>query len=451
MTEIESIQTINQEINRIENYTTKPLILIVDDDANVREALKITLGKKYDLIVCASGNEAIEKVNLPFFAVILDIKMEGKNGFETFIEIKKKKLYIPIIFHSAYQDLKNPYEIMNEFRPFGYVVKGADSKKLLDTLEAAVDYYNQINQNSILVKELEKSEKKYRDLVENSLDIIFSLDENWRITSINQLVTQILRYPIEEVLNKSIIDLSFKSNSATGEILEEKLEELSVTNNVITFNSDLVTKFGEPKEMHIKLRYINQDNGYSIFGTASTIEEDILLRICHSESQTYKINNFLSHIDIVSRRLANYANKYCDYEIFMNLKLCIRELLINAMEHGNFGITFEEKSEALINGTYIQILIDRQKNSLYSKKQITVVYSLTPEKIEVTITDEGNGFDHKKILERTTDEEFNGTLSNGRGIALSKKFLDSIVYNEKGNSVHIIKFFHSAKSLNPNS
>ncbi len=448
MTENEFTKTISQENKNAESSPVKPLILIVDDDESIRESLRMTLGKKYNLIICECGNEAIEKVNLPFLAVILDIKMEGKNGFETFIEIKKKKLYIPIIFHSAYQDLKDPYEIMNEYRPFGYVVKGGDNKKLLDTLEAAVDYYNQINQNTVLVKELEKSEKKYRDLVENSLDIIFSLDENWRITSINQLVTQILRYPIDEILNKSIIDLTFKSNSAVGEILEEKLAELSATNNVITFNCDLVTKFGEPKEMHIKLRYIHQDNGYSIFGCASTIEEDILLRICHSESQIYKINNYLSHIDIVSQRLANYANKYCDYEMFMNLKLCIRELLINAMEHGNFGISFDEKSEALLNGTYIQILIERQKDFINSKKQITVEYSLTPDKIEIIITDEGNGFDHKKVLARTIDEEFNGTLSNGRGIALSKKFLDSIVYNEKGNSVHIIKFFNSSKSFN---
>lgn len=448
MTENEFTKTISQENKNAESSPVKPLILIVDDDESIRESLRMTLGKKYNLIICECGNEAIEKVNLPFLAVILDIKMEGKNGFETFIEIKKKKLYIPIIFHSAYQDLKDPYEIMNEYRPFGYVVKGGDNKKLLDTLEAAVDYYNQINQNTVLVKELEKSEKKYRDLVENSLDIIFSLDENWRITSINQLVTQILRYPIDEILNKSIIDLTFKSNSAVGEILEEKLAELSATNNVITFNCDLVTKFGEPKEMHIKLRYIHQDNGYSIFGSASTIEEDILLRICHSESQIYKINNYLSHIDIVSQRLANYANKYCDYEMFMNLKLCIRELLINAMEHGNFGISFDEKSEALLNGTYIQILIERQKDFINSKKQITVEYSLTPDKIEIIITDEGNGFDHKKVLARTIDEEFNGTLSNGRGIALSKKFLDSIVYNEKGNSVHIIKFFNSSKSFN---
>ena len=80
MTEIESIHTINLEFNKVENSPAKPLILIVDDDANVREALKITLGKKYDLILCANGNEAIEKVNLPFFAVILDIKMEGKHS-----------------------------------------------------------------------------------------------------------------------------------------------------------------------------------------------------------------------------------------------------------------------------------------------------------------------------------------------------------------------------------
>lgn len=441
MTEIESIHTINLEFNKVENSPAKPLILIVDDDANVREALKITLGKKYDLILCANGNEAIEKVNLPFFAVILDIKMEGKNGFETFIEIKKKKLYLPIIFHSAYQDLKDPYEIINDYRPFGYVVKEGESKKLLDTIESAVDYFFQINRNATLVKELEKSEKQYRDLVENSLDIIFALDEQGRIISINHSVTQILRYPIEEILNTSIVNLAYKSNSANGEILDEKLQELSLSNNVISFNCDFVTKFGEPKEMHVKLKYILHENGFLIIGTASTVEEDILQRICESETQVYKLSNYLTHVDIVSQRLASYASKYCDQETFMNLKLCVRELIINAMEHGNLGITFEEKSESLINGTYIQILMDRQKSLINSKKRITVESSLTPEKMEVVITDEGDGFDHEKMLARSMNDDTNGILGHGRGIAMSKIFLDSIVYNEKGNSVRIIKKF----------
>ncbi|MBP7280814.1 MAG: ATP-binding protein [Leptospiraceae bacterium] len=441
MIETKTTDPLNFEFSKSTNLPNKPLILIVDDDSNVREALKITLGKKFDLTLCSNGNEAIENVNLPFCSVLLDIKMEGKNGFETFLELKKKKLYLPIIFHSAYQDLKNPYEIMNDYRPFGYVVKEGDSKKLLHTLESAVSYYYQINQNATLVERLEKSERNYRNLVENSLDIIFSLDENWKIITINQSVTQILRYPVEEILNTSIANLTYKSNAANGEILEEKLQELTLSNNVLSFNCDFVTKFGEPKEMHIKLRYLLQENSFIIFGTASTVEDDILVRICESESQVYKLSNYLAHVDIVSQRIANYASKYCNPEVFLNLKLCLRELFINAMEHGNLGISFEEKSESLLNGTYIQMLIDRQKNPVNASRRITVESSLSPEKIEVTITDEGNGFDHKKMLARSMQETANQILSHGRGIAMSKVFLDSIVYNDKGNSVSIVKHF----------
>ncbi|MBK6606535.1 MAG: response regulator, partial [Leptospiraceae bacterium] len=103
--------------------------------------------------------------DLPFFAAILDIKMEGKNGFETFNEIKKKKFYIPIIFYSAYQDFKDPYEIINDYRPFGYVVKEGESKKLLDTLERLCRLFFQIKWNSSLVKELEKSKNNIEILL----------------------------------------------------------------------------------------------------------------------------------------------------------------------------------------------------------------------------------------------------------------------------------------------
>ena len=163
----------NLNSQTIGNFPVKANILIVDDDVNIREALKFVLEKKYEVILCANGLEALQKMDLSLSAIILDIKMEGKNGFETFTEIKKKKLYIPIIFHSAYQDLKDPYEILNDFRPFGYIIKEGDSKKLIDTIDSAVHYYRQISRNEMLVNELEKSEKKYKDLVENSLDIIF--------------------------------------------------------------------------------------------------------------------------------------------------------------------------------------------------------------------------------------------------------------------------------------
>lgn len=416
-------------------------ILIIDDDINVLDALTITLGKKYKLILCRSADEGIKLSEENIFTVILDIKLEGKNGFETFIEIKKKKPYVPIILHSAYQDLKDPFEIMNDYQPFGYIIKDGDNNKLLHTIESAFNYYCKILENKTLLEKLEKSERDYRNLVENSLDIIFSLNENWQIITINQSVTQILRYPVEEILNTSIVNLTYKSNSANGEILEEKLQELTLSNNVLSFNCDFVTKFGEPKEMHVKLRYFLQENGFTIFGTASTIEEDILLRICESETQVYKLSNFLSHVDIVSQRIAIYANKYCTNEVFLNLKLCLRELLINAMEHGNLGISFEEKSESLVNGTYIQIIIDKQKDHANAKKKITVKSELTPQKIEVTITDEGEGFDHKKMMARSMHESENQILSHGRGLAMAKVFLDSITFNEKGNSVHIIKYF----------
>ncbi|HRG76560.1 MAG TPA: ATP-binding protein, partial [Leptospiraceae bacterium] len=67
--------------------------------------------------------------------------------------------------------------------------------------------------------------------------------------------------------------------------------------------------------------------------------------------------------------------------------------------------------------------------------------SLTPERMEVVITDEGDGFDHEKMLARSMNDDTNGILGHGRGIAMSKIFLDSIVYNEKGNSVRFVKKF----------
>ena len=72
---------------------------------------------------------------------VLDIKMRGEDGFYAFREIRKIDPLVPILFHSAYQDVKNAYEIMNVYKPFAYLTKGGDLGALHRQLELAVDYH----------------------------------------------------------------------------------------------------------------------------------------------------------------------------------------------------------------------------------------------------------------------------------------------------------------------
>src|SRR5258708_6478111 len=135
--------------------TDNPSVLIIDDDESIRDTLKLALKDSFDIITCASGAEGIDSATSDISAVILDIKMTGKDGFETYSEIKAKVPYLPIIFHSAYQDAKDPFDIINEFRPFGYVAKGSSLTQITDTLRSAVDYYRTHRENERLIQELQ--------------------------------------------------------------------------------------------------------------------------------------------------------------------------------------------------------------------------------------------------------------------------------------------------------
>lgn len=75
--------------------------MIADDNAEIREVLEILLtGEGYEVLLSASGNEALTQVDSSIDLIILDINMPGKNGFLTCAEIRKKTL-VPILFLTA--------------------------------------------------------------------------------------------------------------------------------------------------------------------------------------------------------------------------------------------------------------------------------------------------------------------------------------------------------------
>lgn len=107
------------------------------------------------------------------------------------------------------------------------------------------------------------------------------------------------------------------------------------------------------------------------------------------------------------------------------------ELIINAIEHGNLGITYAEKTACLNKGTLDEEISRRIALPENAGKYVTLEVKRSMEKMTVLVRDEGPGFDFKTYLEL---DESRLMDNHGRGIAMAKVYLD-IDYKGNGSSV----------------
>jgi len=136
--------------------------------------------------------------------------------------------------------------------------------------------------------------------------------------------------------------------------------------------------------------------------------------------------------------LLSYLPPSFDPKKVGTLKLGLREILINAVEHGSLEISYDEKTEQTTMGfDYLEFLTNRQKDPRYSDRKVEVEYHTTGEKIVYRITDEGRGFDHRKLRERAASEDV-FELAHGRGIIMTYRIFDKVRYNARGNQVTLM-------------
>lgn len=76
-------------------------ILVVDDDADIREGIRILLsGENYTILEADGGVQALEKISDCVDLVILDVMMPGMSGLRVCEEIRKTYA-VPILFLTA--------------------------------------------------------------------------------------------------------------------------------------------------------------------------------------------------------------------------------------------------------------------------------------------------------------------------------------------------------------
>lgn len=118
----------------------------------------------------------------------------------------------------------------------------------------------------------------------------------------------------------------------------------------------------------------------------------------------------------------------------MHLQLALGELIVNAVEHGNCGITYDEKTIGMENGlSVVDLVAEKCKDPVIRTKKVDFQWEIRAEKSLFTIRDEGKGFDVRAHLKKVATQDM---LSlHGRGIKLASMLSQELIYNEKGNQV----------------
>ena len=111
----------------------------------------------------------------------------------------------------------------------------------------------------------------------------------------------------------------------------------------------------------------------------------------------------------------------------------LSELLINAIEHGNLGISYAEKGRLKRNNEWEQEIERRLLLPENYGRKAKVSFTRTDDEITFTVTDQGNGFIWQQYLDFEPERAFD---PNGRGIAMAGKISFSrLTYQDNGNKV----------------
>jgi len=104
--------------------SARPRVLVVDDEASIRDLLAKTLAlAEYDVDVAPDGRSALERMRLyPYDLLIADLKMPGIDGLTVIREAKRYKTDLPVIIITGFSTESSAIEAVN-LGVAGYLTK----------------------------------------------------------------------------------------------------------------------------------------------------------------------------------------------------------------------------------------------------------------------------------------------------------------------------------------
>ncbi len=282
----------------------KPRILIVEDEPIIGIDLQNTLiSLGYDVpAVIPSAEEALRKVTerKPDL-ILMDIFLSGEmDGIEAAKRIQES-YDIPIIYLTAHTE-ETAFTRARETSPYGFLVKPTGRSDLYTAVETA------LNRHALEIR-MQESEKKYREMVENINDVIYTLDRDGNITYISPIIEKISQYRVDELVGSSFSE--FIHPDDLNGIRESYLRTIAGT--------------GEPSEYRMldkdgSVRYVRTSSTVIIRGDTFTGINGIMTDITDKRKAEEELNRSRRILESIARTIPNilYRLDASDTIVFIN-------------------------------------------------------------------------------------------------------------------------------------
>jgi len=140
----------------------KPRILVIDDEAAIRDSLKMILEyEDYEFLGASSGPEGVSLVKRESpDLVVLDIKMPGMNGLEALAEIRKVDEAVPVAMISGHGTITDAMQA-TRLGAFDFIEKPFTSERVLVTVAKGLE-----------VRELRQENRELKLAMESRYEIV---------------------------------------------------------------------------------------------------------------------------------------------------------------------------------------------------------------------------------------------------------------------------------------
>src|SRR5579864_4299236 len=151
-------------------------VLIIDDEAEIRESLQTLLELEgYEVQAAATGEEGLAKLGEhPFDLVLLDLALPDRNGIELLPEIRALDFQIAIIMITAYGTVEDAVKAMQSGAA-NFLQKPWDNEKLLADVRTAVAR-RRAEEENIQLKRALKQRYNFENIVGKSESMLKIFD-----------------------------------------------------------------------------------------------------------------------------------------------------------------------------------------------------------------------------------------------------------------------------------